>query len=111
MSTWRISVSPRRYLTPVLYHILTQDCLTQDMGSVPLEPYPDLGGYKLQSSLEAYGIPPLRVKQRLDNEPYTNPQPVCLSANVRLEGDTSQLQPSEQTGWEETFWNNKHYWT
>lgn len=75
-----------------------------------IEPYPELGGSELNNTLEPFTTPPLHIKQHLKDEPYTNPQPFCLSTNVRIDGK-AQLQPAQQTGWEETEWNDKHYWT
>lgn len=104
---WSLNVA--KPLTTVLHYILTNDCMAREEDD--LDPFPEMGGDNLWNTLDPYAVPPLRTHQKLEEQPYTNSKAVCMSANVRLDGDRAQLQPSFVRGWEETYWNGKHYWT
>lgn len=95
-------------LTSVLYYILTQSCVEENLTRT--KPYPGFQGSNLHSSLDPFTLPRLHIKQHLDNLPFSNPRPFCLSTNVRMDGQ-AQLQPSHRAGWDATVWNDKHYWT
>lgn len=98
----------RASLTPVLDYLFDQSCRPS---YVP--PYPGLRGSELKSAFDPLTLPPLRIRQGLDDTPYDNPAAYCASANAQNPDGSWQLVGEHVDGhanFTKMVWHDKHYW-
>ncbi|GMK56824.1 hypothetical protein CspeluHIS016_0306640 [Cutaneotrichosporon spelunceum] len=113
-----------QYLADIMFHyILHQACRVQGAGGfveqltreTVTEPVPGFGGSELPSAYDPWALPPLRVRQRIDDDKVLpDAKPFCSSVRVRIQDGSThgapQLQPSANTGYEQFEWNDKWFW-
>lgn len=114
-------------LTAVLRYLLSQACrvMQEQVPGSTIEslqpvhnvqaPLAGFDGSELLSPYDPWSLPKLRVRQDIMDENYvTDAEPYCSSIRVReKDGSTNgkaQLQPVENNGYVEHFWNDKWFY-
>ncbi|BEI98430.1 hypothetical protein CcaverHIS631_0307290 [Cutaneotrichosporon cavernicola] len=113
-----------QYMANIMFrYILQQACRVQGAGGVleqlvreaVTEPVTGFRGSQLPSAYDPWSLPPLRVRQRIeDQELLPDAKPFCSSVRVRIQDGSAhgqpQLQPSANNGYEQFEWNDKWFW-